>query len=759
MRLCAVGLNNDEDSEPDPEPKEVLQTVTMALSDVRKDLSSWIPAMKAEYESLTRETEAVLPVDVRTLDPQQVEFVPGKLVCVVKADGKGGKKKCRGVICGNMMESDPSPIGVYASGADGTLIRTVLRHASLMKWGCSTTDIKTAFLLAPRVAAPQQREVVVVPPKVLVEAGVCGANERWKILKALYGLPSSPACWAKFRDETMKTFEWKTEKGRVGIQQTPEGNLWKIVNLDGADAGKMVGQVLVYVDDLMVLGPPEIRMSFLKRLGTEWTCAPADHVEKGRWTRFSGIEISLGDDGTSIKLSQISYIKELLQRHGEVSEKITPMPKWDTEGSPEEDITPQQIRAAQMVVGELLWASVRTRPDIAFAVSIMGQQVTKRPKWVCQLGNHVLGFLKHTWDHCLLYPSEVGGHGHDGILQIPRHEALLEAYTDISFAPNGNRSYQGILVFFAGAPVQWEANRQSFHTLSTAESELMAAIEGMSMTQSVEALLKVMYEERVHEKVLYGDNASTISIIEKPDGPWRTRHLRLRANYLKEKLKNYPDEWKIRHQKGSTLVADLLTKPVTQMATWRRFWKALSFLVSAAHEEVVDSEKETTYETDGPETKGDSGGCNCVGEELPTESSNAQDAAVKIAKVGLLLGLVEKIPWNPEHSHVKTILCIVFTVLLSFFIWQWRELSESLLAKGRNFCRKLQVSLVSLLEFDNKNQEKKEQEERQKRVREGMQRKMWKKNQGRMKPQLRTPGMKGFLGIPRRLGVEFWKVQ
>ena len=714
MRLCAVGLNKEEDSEPDPEAKEVLQTVTMALSDVRKDLSSWIPAMKAEYESLTRETEAVLPVDVRTLDPQQVEFVPGKLVCVVKAGVRGGKKKCRGVICGNMMESDPSPIGVYASGADGTLIRTVLRHAALMKWGCSTTDIKTAFLLAPRVAAPQQREVVVVPPKILVEAGVCGVNERWKILKALYGLPSSPACWAKFRDETMKTFEWETEKGRVGIQQTPEGNLWKIVNLDGADAGKMVGQVLVYVDDLMVLGPPEIRMSFLKRLGTEWTCAPADHVEKGRWTRFSGIEISLGDDGTSIKLSQISYIKELLQRHGEVSEKITPMPKWDTEGSPEEDIAPQQIRAAQMVVGELLWASVRTRPDIAFAVSIMGQQVTKRPKWVCQLGNHVLGFLKHTWDHCLLYPSEVGGHGHDGILQIPRHEALLEAYTDISFAPNGNRSYQGILVFFAGAPVQWEANRQSFHTLSTAESELMAAIEGMSMTQSVEALLKVMYEERVHEKVLYGDNASTISIT---DGPWRTRHLRLRANYLKEKLKNYPEEWKIRHEKGSTLVADLLTKPVTQMATWRRFWKALSFLVSAAHE-VVDSEKDTTYETDGPETKGDSGGCNCVGEELPTESRNAQDTAVKIAKVGLLLGLVEKIPWNPEHSHVKTILCIVFTVLLSFFIWQWRELSESLLAKGRNFCRKLQVSLVSSLEFDNKNQEKKEQEERQKRVRE-----------------------------------------
>lgn len=54
------------------------------------------------------------------------------------------------------------------------------------------------------------------------------------------------------------------------------------------------------------------------------------------------------------------------------------------------------------------------------------------------------------------------------------------------------------------------------------------------MTQSVEALLQSMYPEVVFEKVLYGDNQSTLSIIEKPDGPWRTRHLRLRANVLLE---------------------------------------------------------------------------------------------------------------------------------------------------------------------------------------------------------------------------------
>lgn len=75
------------------------------------------------------------------------------------------------------------------------------------------------------------------------------------------------------------------------------------------------------------------------------------------------------------------------------------------------------------------------------------------------------------------YKSEVGGYGPENTLQIPRHGELIEAYSDISFAPNGNRSYQGIVVTFAGSPVQWEANRQAFCTMSTAESELVAALE------------------------------------------------------------------------------------------------------------------------------------------------------------------------------------------------------------------------------------------------------------------------------------------
>ena len=317
------------------------------------------------------------------------------------------------------------------------------------------TDIKTAFLLAPRVTATNQREAIVIPQKILVEAKICPPSERWRIQKALHGLPSSPACWALYRDRCMKSFEWEDEEFHYGMKQTAEGNLWEIsetpknapngegnAGRDGTDT-RRVGHVLVYVDDMMVLGPPNIRKGFLERMKQEWSCAPSEPISKEKWTRFSGFELQRGSDGFSLKVGQGSYIRELLNRHQDIGEKSTPMPRWEVDGDPEENVSTELIRAAQTVTGELLWASVRTRPDISYAVRIMGQQVTKRPRWVLQLGKHVLGFLKSTKDHCLWYRPEMSSHGSEGTLQIPRHKSLIEASSDVSFAPNGERSHQG----------------------------------------------------------------------------------------------------------------------------------------------------------------------------------------------------------------------------------------------------------------------------------------------------------------------------
>ena len=105
------------------------------------------------------------------------------------------------------------------------------------------------------------------------------------------------------------------------------------------------------------------------------------------------------------------------------------------------------------------------------------------------------------------------------------------------------------------------------------------------MLKSAEALMKVLHgpfgsdDDKGFEKVIYGDNTSALSILMNPDGGWRTRHLRLRSSCLRELLRDDPEGWKIRHQRGHDLPADMLTKPIVIQKEWAKFWCFLGFHV------------------------------------------------------------------------------------------------------------------------------------------------------------------------------------
>ena len=69
--------------------------------------------------------------------------------------------------------------------------------------------------------------------------------------------------------------------------------------------------------------------------------------------------------------------------------------------------------------------------------------------------------------------------------------------------------------------------------------------------------------------MLYGDSQSGIQVVLNPNGPWRSRHLRLRSRALHEAVQQ--EVWKVKHMAGVELAADFLTKPITVGATWPRF--------------------------------------------------------------------------------------------------------------------------------------------------------------------------------------------
>ena len=181
----------------------------------------WKQPLLDEYKSLTEITGALKVTTEKELqkDPRydQMEVAPAMLVPTVKAPH--GKRRARIVICGNRIEAknpdgqfaaeglpgEPgdSLFANYAGGADGVLLRALLRKAGAKKWQCATVDVKTAFLLAPRREA-DTKLLTMRPPKILQEAGIVGPEEWWEVENAMYGLTSSPSKWTTYRNYVLK---------------------------------------------------------------------------------------------------------------------------------------------------------------------------------------------------------------------------------------------------------------------------------------------------------------------------------------------------------------------------------------------------------------------------------------------------------------------------------------------------------------------------------------------------------------------------
>ena len=159
----------------------------------------------------------------------------------------------------------------------------------------------------------------------------------------------------------------------------------------------------------------------------------------------------------------------------------------------------------------------------------------------------------------------------------PVEEAAKElvCFTDASYAPYG-RSFGAAVVVLAGCPLAWKAGRQSFVTLSVMESELYAATQGCTLLCSVYSLLNELFPDQ-YQKVLAIDNTSAVAMCQGGHGSQRTRHLKIRASYIRENVEN--GTLIIRHTPGEWQLADLATKaqPKLRLQRLMQLWGFVGF--------------------------------------------------------------------------------------------------------------------------------------------------------------------------------------
>ena len=151
---------------------------------------------------------------------------------------------------------------------------------------------------------------------------------------------------------------------------------------------------------------------------------------------------------------------------------------------------------------------------------------------------------------------------------------FLEALVDSSFADCAitARSTSGFVVMFGGSPVDWEAKRQPLVTMSTMESEYVAASKCVCSIRYLRKLFFGFFKLPMAKDpiVCWEDNAACIAISHAPPGVHRARSKHIAVKYHNVREACEAKEVVLSHIWTEHQVADIFTKSLT-VVPFQRF--------------------------------------------------------------------------------------------------------------------------------------------------------------------------------------------
>ena len=209
------------------------------------------------------------------------------------------------------------------------------------------------------------------------------------------------------------------------------------------------------------------------------------------------------------------------------------------------DSIPVERGRYQRLVGKLIYLS-HTRPDIAFAVSVVSQFMHAPCEEHMEAVYRILRYLKGT-------PGK-------GLLFKKNEARSVEAFTDADWAGSikDRRSTSGYCTFVWGNLVTWRCKKQSVVARSSAEAEFRAVAQGICELLWLKLLLGELKIADIQPMKLYYDNKAAIDISHNPVHHDRTKHVEVDRHFIKEKIEE--GVISMTYVPTSQQTADLLTK-------------------------------------------------------------------------------------------------------------------------------------------------------------------------------------------------------
>jgi hypothetical protein len=200
------------------------------------------------------------------------------------------------------------------------------------------------------------------------------------------------------------------------------------------------------------------------------------------------------------------------------------------------------------ILGSVMWGQLATRPDLAFAVSLLArfQSNPGINHWSALL--HVIGYIKNTIDYGLTYSRE--------------YDITPTAYADADYGGciDTRRSTSGYVFTMAGGAVTWSSKRQATVALSTVEAEYVAMSRCAQQMNWMHSWLDEVDVKYSLPGVIKGDNRGAIALTKNTKDHGKVKHIDIRHHYIRDLVKS--GKISIEQVPSSENLADLFTKPL-----------------------------------------------------------------------------------------------------------------------------------------------------------------------------------------------------
>ena len=381
--------NEDDDDEETIEAEVLMKRALVIATGQEPKTEEEAHADPAWRQAEEREIEALEENDYGDVVPRPKngeQVLPTRMVYKVKETDKPEEtlNKARFVVKG-CCDKSKNEKQTYAPTLKFSSLRILIAICALMGAVLYQLDIKAAFTngdLPYPVYVEQPRFYAKGDPTKFVI----------KLKKSLYGLVESPRLWnEKLNHELLRMgFQRLESDPCIYVRRTMRGK--------GRRRRTHITMLGVYTDDIFIFGTDEGEVNRMKnRLKGLFR---TKDLGAARWAL--GMAVHQEDD--MIWLSQEKYLGDVLARFEEhiKMRKLnpkTPLPpniKLLKEALNDGERSSAADKPYRELIGSLMYLAVGTRPDIAFAISLLSRFISAPSETHWKAALHVLRYLRGT---------------------------------------------------------------------------------------------------------------------------------------------------------------------------------------------------------------------------------------------------------------------------------------------------------------------------------------------------------------------------